>query len=142
MIVTTAGRKSGEPRRTALGFNELHGRKYVFTLRGPVTDWYRNMLADPHVTIQTAGGSESVVARRVRGDEELGDTYEFLARIPVMRRWAAASREALIAHKDDLILITFAPTAEQTPPPLRADLTWVWPVLVVLGSILLLGVVL
>jgi deazaflavin-dependent oxidoreductase (nitroreductase family) len=142
MIVTTTGRKSGLPRHTVVGFHETNGHKYLFTLRGPNTDWYRNMLADPHVTIQTTHGAEPAVARRVTEDREVGEAYEWLAHIPVMRRWAVAlgaqlSRETLIAHKDDFILMTFEPTTEPTPPSLRADLMWVWPaLLLILGLVL------
>lgn len=147
MIVTTTGRQSGQPRRTALGFYAQHGRKYVFTLRGPGTDWYRNILADPRVTLQTAAGREQVVARQVTAATEFGEAYQFLGRLPVMQRWAAAlgvtlSREAVVAHRKTLILITFEPTTAPTPRPLEADLTRVWPpvaALLVLG--LLLGFV-
>jgi deazaflavin-dependent oxidoreductase (nitroreductase family) len=132
MILTTTGRKSGLPRRTPLGCNRVNGRKYVITLRGLDTDWYRNLAADPHITIQTADGTEPALARRVTDDEEVWAAYEFLASMPVMKQWAAAlgvelSREELVAHKDEFILVAFDPTAEPTPPPLRADLAWVWP---------------
>ena len=140
MVMTTTGRKSGLPRRTAIGFTEHEGGKYILTLRGPNTDWFRNMLADPRVTIQTAEGSEPVVARRVTRDFEIAGAYDFLAHMPVMKRWAGAlgvqlSRDELIAHKDDFILISFDPTDEPTPAPLEEDLVWAWPVL---GAALLL----
>jgi deazaflavin-dependent oxidoreductase (nitroreductase family) len=143
MILTTTGRRSGLPRRTAVGFHEQHGRKYVLTLRGPNTDWYLNMLADPYITIQTAwrsghAGGEHAIARRVTEEVELAQAYDFLASMPVMRRWAAAlgvqlTRAEVIAHKDDFILITFDPAHEDEtasgkyPPPLQTDLWWIWP---------------
>lgn len=131
MILTTTGRKSGLPRHTPIGFHTMGGRKYAFTLRGPGTDWYRNMAADPHVTVQTVAGVEPVLARRVTDDEEVWAAYDFLAPMPAMKQWAVAlgidlTREELVAHKNDFILITFDPTTEPTPPPLRADLVWVW----------------
>ena len=134
LILTAAGRKSGLPRHTPLGYSRVNGRKFVFSLRGPGTDWYRNMTANPHVTVQTAEGSEPALARRVTDDEEIWSAYEFLGRLPVMKQWAASfgvelSRESLVAHKADFILVTFDPTTEATPPPVRADLKWVLPVL-------------
>src|SRR5690348_5483710 len=75
LILTTTGRRSGRSRHTALGFTAFHGRNFVLTLRGPGTDWYRNVLADPHVTIQTVAGSEPVLARRVATDAELSEVY-------------------------------------------------------------------
>jgi hypothetical protein len=44
------------------------------------------------------------------------------------------TREEVIAHKDDFILITFDPANENEtapkgyPPPLKTDLWWIWPV--------------
>jgi deazaflavin-dependent oxidoreductase (nitroreductase family) len=53
MILTTTGRKSGLPRPTAIEYHRLHGRKYVMNAYGTKSDWYRNLLADPLVTIQS-----------------------------------------------------------------------------------------
>lgn len=132
MIMTSKGRKSGLSRRTAVEFYEHNGRKYVFSLRGTNTDWYRNLAADPHMTIQTAEGTEQVKARRVTENREVGEAYDFLAAIPVMKQWAAAlgipfSRESVIANKDRFILVSFDPTTDPTPPPLKPDLGWIWP---------------
>ncbi len=133
MIMTTTGRKSGLPRRTPIQFHAQGGRKYIVTLRGPNTDWYRNMMADPRITIQTAAGSEHVRAHRVSDDREIGDLYSSLSKLPVMRRWANAlgvplSREAVIAHKDSFILMSLDPTDEHGPSALQPDLWWAWPV--------------
>lgn len=65
MILTTRGRKSGLPRHTPVEYRTYHGRKYVM-VGWPKSDWYRNILADPLVTIQTAAGTESVKAARWR----------------------------------------------------------------------------
>jgi hypothetical protein len=65
---------------------------------------------------------------------ELAEAYDFLARMPVMQRWAEVLRvrlspEEVIAHKDDFILLTFEPIAELAPLPLQPDLWWLWPML-------------
>lgn len=72
MVMTTIGRKSGLPRHTGIGFHQFQGRKYVMNVYGMKSDWYRNVLADPHVTIQTTDGVEVCLARRITMDEELG----------------------------------------------------------------------
>ena len=43
MILTTTGRKSGLPRRTALEFHQHHGRKYVM-VGWTAVDWYKNII--------------------------------------------------------------------------------------------------
>lgn len=56
LILTTRGRKSGLPRHTALEYHTFKGRIYVMAA-WPKSDWYQNLLADPHVTIQTVHGT-------------------------------------------------------------------------------------
>jgi len=135
MIVTTTGRKSGLPRPTAIEFHEYKGRKYVYCAWGDKADWYKNILADPRVTIQTASGMEHVIARRVTADRELAETFDFVAHNPAMQRWIRTlgfrlSLGEFLAHKDRFYLMTFDPTDKPTPPPLEADLKWVWLVIV------------
>lgn len=141
MIMTTTGRKSGQPRHTAIEYHIWRGRKYVLAA-WPKSDWYRNLQADPRLTIQTAVGSESVIARRMIDDAELADVYEFAAANPLMRRfWQLLgfdlNLESFLAHKDQFHLLTFEPTAEPTPTPLAADLVWVWPVVLAFGLLCL-----
>lgn len=140
MIMTTTGRKSGQPRHTAIEYHTWRGRKYVLAA-WPKSDWYRNLQADPRLTIQTAVGAESVIARRLTDEAELADVYEFAAANPLMRRfWQLLgfdlNLESFLAHKEQFHLLTFEPTTEPTPPPLAADLVWVWPVVLVLGLLL------
>lgn len=53
MIMTTTGRKSGQPRRTAIEFHEFEGKPTVMSGWGTKTDWYRNLEANPPATVQT-----------------------------------------------------------------------------------------
>lgn len=133
MILTTTGRSSGLPRRTAIEFHEHNGRKYVLSAWGERAQWYRNILADPHVTVQTARGTERATARRITDEGELAAAFSFVEQSPVMQRWVEAlglpaTREAFLANKDRFYLVTFDPTDAPTPPPQEADLTWVWSV--------------
>jgi deazaflavin-dependent oxidoreductase (nitroreductase family) len=57
LILTTAGRRSGLPRRAAIEFHKMNGKKYAVSAFGTRAEWYRNILADPHVTIQSADGA-------------------------------------------------------------------------------------
>ncbi|MGQ9910355.1 MAG: nitroreductase family deazaflavin-dependent oxidoreductase [Candidatus Flexifilum sp.] len=128
MIMTTTGRTSGLPRRTAIEYHQYNGRKYVM-VGWEHSDWYRNLLADPRLTIQTADGVEHVRARRLVTDAEYHEAWDFAERSPFMRAvmkltGAKLTREQFISQKDRFILLTFDPTEEPTPPPLPADLSW------------------
>jgi deazaflavin-dependent oxidoreductase (nitroreductase family) len=141
MILTTTGRKSNQPRHTAIEFHEYKGRKYVYSGFGEKSDWYKNILVDPHVTIQTASGTEKVIARRITDEKELAKAFEFVSHNPTMKRWVQAlgfrlNLDEFIAKKDCFYLFTFDPTGESTPPPLESDLKWVW-LMIILGSILI-----
>jgi deazaflavin-dependent oxidoreductase (nitroreductase family) len=146
VIVTTFGRKSGLPRRVAVEFHAREGRKYTFSAWGEGAQWYRNIQANPHVTIQTSDGTESVIARRVTSDDELNEALDVYENNPIMKRWAAMcgftfTREAFLARKDQFYLITFDPTDEPTPPPLETDLVWVSALLLIAVLACLAGVV-
>src|SRR5512139_2718916 len=54
LLLTTIGRKSGQPRVTPLQYEEDQGVIYVAAARGPHADWFRNIQADPHVKVQIA----------------------------------------------------------------------------------------
>jgi deazaflavin-dependent oxidoreductase (nitroreductase family) len=134
MVMTTIGRKSGQTRRTPIEFHEFKGRKYVFSGWGTRTDWYRNVEAHPHITIQTWRGAESVTAHRLVADPELAEAFEFAMSNPTLRAVFKALRfkmtlEEFLAQKERFTFVTFEPTDEKTPPPLAADLVWVWAVL-------------
>ena len=113
MVMTTTGRKSGLPRRTAVEYHTWHGRKYVLAA-WLQSDWYRNLQADPYLTIQTAVGAESVIARRLIDDAELSDVYDFVAANPMMQRfWRflgfEMDRQEFLARKEQFHLLTFEP---------------------------------
>jgi deazaflavin-dependent oxidoreductase (nitroreductase family) len=127
MILTTTGRKSGLPRRTAIEFHQHNGRKYVMVgWRG--SDWYKNILANPLVTLQTAWGTEHARARRLTTIEDLEAAWEVAENSPIIRgvlKLTGLSWESFVAHQDRFIILTFDPTDEPTPPSLEADLRWV-----------------
>ncbi len=74
--LTTTGRKSGQPR-TVMLTPPLHGDgRYVLVAskggddRDP--DWYRNLVANPNITIEPIGGDGPValIARTATADEK------------------------------------------------------------------------
>ncbi|GIK28015.1 MAG: nitroreductase family deazaflavin-dependent oxidoreductase [Chloroflexi bacterium] len=129
MILTTRGRKSGLPRHTPVEYRTYHGRKYVM-VGWPKSDWYRNILADPLVTIQTAAGTESVKARALATDEEYLDVWGLVEHDPVMQSMLKLSgenftRESFLAQKARFVILTFDPVDEPTPAAVEPDLKWV-----------------
>lgn len=143
VLITTTGRKSGLPRRTLTEYHRLNGRKYAPSGFGRRSQWYRNIEADPHVTIQTADGAQSVIARRVTDDQEILDLVRIMEkkdgkmlRDMYLDALDIAYNDAdILAKKDRIYWLRFDPTDEPTPPPLQADLVWVWPVVAVIGLI-------
>lgn len=135
LILTTTGRRSGQPRRAALEYHRMNGKKYAVSAFGARAEWYRNLLADPHATIQSADGGERVVVRRVSDDQELIDVFRvFMRRDPPITRWYLNSLgiqpevESILANKESIHLLRFDPSSAAAPPGLDVDLAWLWPV--------------
>lgn len=63
LLLTTTGRKSGQPRVTPLQYEEIEGKFYLGSARGVKSDWYRNIVADNRVEVR-------VKNRRFRGAAE------------------------------------------------------------------------
>lgn len=136
MIITHTGRKSGSPHQTAVEYHTINGMKYVPCAFGIKSDWYRNILANPRVTIQTSGGTEQMVAKRVTEDNELVTVIEtVLSRNPTLMNWyleslgITPSRGDILAHKENIIFLRFDPSSETTPRGLEVDLAWIWPMI-------------
>lgn len=135
MIITHKGRKSGLPRRTMVEYHKHDGTIYAPCAFGPRSDWYRNIAADPRVTVQTAVGTQSMIAARVTADKEILSVYAlFRRRDPPLLKWYLHSldiednQEDVLNNKDRIYWIRFDPTDEPTPPHLEVDLLWVWPI--------------
>jgi len=135
LILTTTGRKSGQARHIAIEYHRARGAIYVVSAFGERSHWYRNILADPRVTVQTARATESMRASHVIDDAELLEVYEvFKRRDPPLTHWYMRSLDIqddpadIIAKKDRMHLLRFDPIREPTPPPLEVDLVWLWPI--------------
>lgn len=135
LVLTVRGRKSGLPRRTMLEYYELNGNKYVTCAFGERAQYYRNILADPQVTIQTAAGTASARAVRVTDDDEFMAVYELFKRRdpPLFYAYLNAldiepTHEDALTHKDRIYFLRFEPTPAASLPGLEVDLAWLWPV--------------
>jgi deazaflavin-dependent oxidoreductase (nitroreductase family) len=140
LVITAWGRKSGLPRHTMVEYHVRQGKIYVPSAYGDKAQWYQNLMANPHATIQTWQGAEPMVASRVTDGEELFAIAELMMQNnPVMMPWyledkgVELTREDVQAHKDAFYFLRFDPTTEPTPLPLEVDLAWLWPVVLVLA---------
>jgi deazaflavin-dependent oxidoreductase (nitroreductase family) len=139
VLVTARGRKSGLPRRTVISWHPMGGRIYSVCPYGERADWYRNVIADPRVIIQTHRGPGSAEAVRVTDDDELAGFYDVLE-----RRDPAALEHLLdladvvpepgatVAAKDQIRVLRFDPVPPFGLSSQRADLAWIWGALTVL----------
>jgi len=86
-VLTTIGRKTGQPRSTPLQYEEFEGVLYVGSARGEQADWYRNLLVQPAVQVQIGELTFTARADPLRGS---GQVLEFLRlrlrRHPIMVR--------------------------------------------------------
>lgn len=76
LVLTTMGRKSGQPRSTPLQFEEVEGVYYVASARGEKADWYRNLLACPQVSIRVGKKSFSTQAEPIIDPGQVADFLE------------------------------------------------------------------
>src|SRR5574341_788258 len=137
MVLTTIGRNSGLPRHTGLEYSIVDGVVTTAAGWGERSDWYRNIRHNPLVTLQTAEGTFSAIARRVMDADHVrammepvlesgGDAY--------FRPWLESldirpEIEDIVAKRDRLLLVAFDLIDQLGPIPLKADLVWLWPVL-------------
>lgn len=63
--VTTIGRRSGKAHEIEIWFGVIDATMYLISGNGPTADWYRNALANPHVSVHLAGETHTGVARDV-----------------------------------------------------------------------------
>ena len=66
LLLTTRGRSTGTLRRTALIYGRDRGRYLVVASNGGAKshpDWYQNLVADPHVSVQVGDERFEALAR-------------------------------------------------------------------------------
>ena len=72
LVLTTTGRKSGEPRKFALIYDSRGDDLVVVASKGGAPDhpgWYKNLLAHPDASVQVRGERFDVRARTADGAE-------------------------------------------------------------------------
>jgi deazaflavin-dependent oxidoreductase (nitroreductase family) len=144
MVLTHTGRKTGLTRRTPVNYALVDGEIYCTAGFGHLSDWYRNIIADPKVELWLPDGWWAGVA------EEIDDPA---TRLPLLRAvligsgfaaYAAGlnprsmSDEALDAATADYRLLHIRRTEARTGPDGPGDLAWFWPLSTLILAWLLL----
>ena len=73
LLLTHTGRKSGTRYVTPLQYEKIDGAHCVCAARGSRADWYRNILADPHVYVQVDSCVFDCVAEPVADPGRVAD---------------------------------------------------------------------
>ncbi len=131
LLLTTTGRRSGLPRRTALTFQPLDGRYLVLAGMGTRSDWYRNLLAQPRVEVRIgarrfAARAEPVLEparRRMLAPGIAAQWDRFGPPRPLrllLRRFTHFDYDAelayALAHAEDLPMVELVPFSSPPPP--------------------------
>ncbi len=82
MLLTTIGRKTGKPRTIAVSFMPDGDRIIIFSGWGTSSNWYRNVRANPRVTIKVGRRTMAADARLIEDQDE---------RVALMRRMSDRS---------------------------------------------------
>src|SRR5690606_39708952 len=71
LLLSTTGRRSGEPRTTVLGYVEEGENLVVVASKGGLPEhpaWYLNLVANPEVTVELHGSRRTMRARIAHSD--------------------------------------------------------------------------
>ncbi|WP_433229149.1 nitroreductase family deazaflavin-dependent oxidoreductase [Actinomadura formosensis] len=87
MLLTHTGRVSGRPRQVVIEVVQKDGHGYVAASGfGPRADWYRNVMANPEVTLQIAGKRIQATAAPIATGEGAEIMARYAPRHPVAAR--------------------------------------------------------
>ncbi len=145
MVIVHTGRKSGLKRYTPVNYAEIDGDIYCTAGFGVISDWYRNIMADPSVelwlpTMCWTGAAEDVT------DQEgaLGKMRQVLIASAFAAKAAgidpmAMSDEELAQATSGYRLVRVRYTGLREAEGGPGDLAWVWGPLTLLALAALVG---
>ena len=108
LLLTTTGRKSGLPRVTPLQYEEIDGAIYLGSSRGQKADWFRNILANPHVEVRVKARRFRGVAETVTEPARIADFLELRLRRHPRMIGAILQHEGLPARPERAQLESYA----------------------------------
>jgi deazaflavin-dependent oxidoreductase (nitroreductase family) len=133
VMLTVTGRSSGLPRHTPVTAHVVGDETYLWCPYGGRSEWFRNAKADPVVTVQSRGSTRVMRAVAIEDVDDVmrvvGDLRHFdetFLRSYLAAEGIADRREDIARNAERLHLRRLQPTTEEGPPPLEADLAWLW----------------
>ncbi|MEZ4640279.1 MAG: nitroreductase family deazaflavin-dependent oxidoreductase [Caldilineaceae bacterium] len=132
MVIVHTGRKSGLRRRTPVNYAIVDGELYCTAGFGSVSDWYRNLRANPNVEVWLPEGWWQGVAEEIEDGEQrlpaATGAYRFWFRGPGPgRRPQNLNDVDLDAATREYKLIHIRRGAACTGPGGPGELSWIWP---------------
>jgi deazaflavin-dependent oxidoreductase (nitroreductase family) len=132
MVLVHTGRKTGRMHRTPVNYASVDGEIYCVAGFGQISDWYRNVKANPAVEVWLpdgwwAGAAEEVVDPSLR--------LALIRQVLIASGFATyaaginphrLSDEALGKTTSDYCLMRIRRSAARTGPGGPADLAWFW----------------
>ncbi len=134
LVLAHIGRRSGTRYLSPLNYAKVDRDVYVTAGFGPRTDWYRNVLANPEVTVWLPGGRWHARATDVT---DSADRVDLLRKVLIGSGIVAPmlgihprtmSDSELDAACPGYRLVRMTPRTRVRGPEGRSDLVWVWPV--------------
>jgi len=128
--ISTRGKKSGLTRHTMVEYTHYEGAYYIVSGWQAEPQWVKNLLADPHISLEPVGGSlMSGQAQRVQDDLALRHVFYGMSVSPFWGPWLksldiAPTLRDFLAKRDRVYVFHIRPTEEAPLPPLAEDLRW------------------
>ena len=133
MVLTHTGRKTGLKRKTPVNYAMVEGELYCTAGFGHLTDWYRNILANPTVEVWLPEGWWAGPVEEITDPER---RLALLREVLIGSGFAATmaginlrtmTDEALAAATTDYRLLHIRRVEARTGPGGPGDLAWLWP---------------
>lgn len=133
------GRKSGKERHTMLSMATANETDYVCSGWGRKSDWVKNIIENPQVTVQVGRRIYAAAARRVADREEYAGVIQAMFETggdSHFEDWLESygiefNEDDMLEKRDRLTIFALDPSDSPGPPQMPADLRWVWGVLAV-----------
>ncbi|MBC7292264.1 MAG: nitroreductase family deazaflavin-dependent oxidoreductase, partial [Actinotalea sp.] len=123
VALTVTGRTTGAPRHLPVAVHEIGGRTYLWCPYGRRARWFRNLEANPVVTVQSHTGRRTLRAVPLSDLDEVHEVVADLRQFDAvfLRSYLDSegvpdTDEGIAANADRLHLRRLEPTAEPGPP--------------------------
>ncbi len=142
VLLTVTGRATGLPRHTPVAAHDLDGRTYLWCPYGGRSQWFRNLIVNPVVTVQSGRGTQAMRAVALDDVDEaiavMTELHSFDAtwlRTYLDAEGIADTPEDIARNNQRLHIRRLEPTPEAGLPALEADLVWLWLVPVAVAAV-------